>query len=144
MPSRRSQRDAENPAQRSDVDHYERLGVDPDASAEAIRRAFRALARQLHPDVNRRPDAAARFAEIQSAYEVLIDPERRRAYDGELQAASRRAQRQETAGQGHYTWTNVASRGQTVAGPRHDEVEEFWDTFFARRAGETGPGPGPA
>lgn len=64
------------------VDYYEVLGVSRDASQEEIKRTFRALARQWHPDANHHdPEAEERFREIAEAYEVLSDPERRRRYD---------------------------------------------------------------
>jgi len=63
------------------VDLYEVLGVDRAASTEDIKRAFRALARQYHPDANPDPGAEARFKEINAAYEVLSDPVKRQRYD---------------------------------------------------------------
>ncbi len=63
-------------------DYYAVLGVSRDASQEEIKRAFRRLARDTHPDANPDdPSAEARFREVAEAYEVLSDPERRRAYD---------------------------------------------------------------
>jgi molecular chaperone DnaJ len=62
-------------------DHYQTLGVSRDASAEEIKRAYRKLARQLHPDVNPGPQAEDRFKEVGRAYEVLSNPEKRQAYD---------------------------------------------------------------
>jgi molecular chaperone DnaJ len=62
-------------------DLYAVLGIKPNAGGDAIRRAYRLLARELHPDVNPAPDAARRFAEVSHAYAVLSDPTRRRRYD---------------------------------------------------------------
>ena len=63
-------------------DYYEVLGVDRGASAGEIKKTFRKLARELHPDVNTEdPEAEERFKEAAEAYEVLSDPERRRVYD---------------------------------------------------------------
>lgn len=62
-------------------DYYEVLGVARTASGEEIKRAFRNLARRYHPDVNKQPDAEAKFKEINEAYEILSDPSKRKAYD---------------------------------------------------------------
>ncbi len=65
----------------TDRDYYEVLGVPKNASNEDLKSAFRRLARQYHPDVNSAPDAEERFKEINEAYAVLSDTDRRAAYD---------------------------------------------------------------
>ena len=62
-------------------DYYEVLGVSRDASPDDLKAAFRKLARQLHPDVNKEADAEERFKEINEAYAILSDADKRAAYD---------------------------------------------------------------
>ena len=62
-------------------DYYGVLGVRRDADADEIKKAYRRLARELHPDVNPDPQTQERFKEITQAYEVLSDPEKRQMYD---------------------------------------------------------------
>jgi curved DNA-binding protein len=62
-------------------DFYETLGVSREATKEEIQAAYRKLARQWHPDVNKAPEAEERFKEISEAYDTLSDPETRRRYD---------------------------------------------------------------
>jgi len=62
-------------------DPYEVLDISPAASLDEIKSAYRKAARLYHPDKNPSPDAAARFREVQTAYELLGDEARRREYD---------------------------------------------------------------
>src|SRR3954452_8502278 len=96
-------------------DYYEILGVPRDASSEDIRRAYRKLARQYHPDVNKDPGAEDRFKEVSEAYEVLRDPERRAQYDG-LGTASP---------DGGFQDVQVDFGG--------DDVGDFFESVFGRR-----------
>ncbi|MDO4378543.1 MAG: molecular chaperone DnaJ [Erysipelotrichia bacterium] len=62
-------------------DYYEILGLTKDASADDIKKAYRTLAKKYHPDLNKAPDAAEKFKEVQEAYEVLNDPSKKSMYD---------------------------------------------------------------
>ncbi len=63
------------------ADYYETLGVSRDATADQVKKAYRKLAMKHHPDVSDAPDAAEKFKQIQEAYEVLHDPQKRSVYD---------------------------------------------------------------
>jgi curved DNA-binding protein len=92
-------------------DYYQTLGVDRNASEKDIRKAFRKLARQYHPDVNPGDSQAEdKFKEINEAYEVLSDPEKRSKYD---QLGNSYQQWQRMGGQpGGFDWSNWANNGQ--------------------------------
>src|SRR5579883_2858429 len=62
-------------------DYYEVLGISRNATEDEVKRAFRRLAKQYHPDANKEQGAEARFVEVNEAYEVLSDPQKRAAYD---------------------------------------------------------------
>lgn len=106
---------------------YAVLGIAQDADGAEIRRAHRSLARTLHPDVNKDADAAKRFSLVQSAYEVLSDPERRAAYDRGLQRGEVWQPTQADL-RPHDTWADLARE------EFEEEVEDVWRTFFVPRA----------
>jgi curved DNA-binding protein len=126
-------------------DYYDVLGVSRDASQDDIRRAYRKLAREYHPDLNADPDAEERFKELGEAYEVLSDPDKRGRYD--RLGAQWRAQEAAPgggdfedffAGQGF-------DRGQRFdrdMGPEFDGVfSEFFERLFGDGAVPRASGP---
>src|SRR6187431_1071466 len=113
-------------------DYYSILGVPREASAEEIKKAFRKLARQYHPDVAKDKKAAeAKFKEVNEAHEVLSDPEKRRKYD-ELGA------NWDQAGAG-YPPPGAGGRGWQPTGGDDQEFHfggtgfsDFFEQFFSR------------
>src|ERR1700748_2050555 len=106
-------------------DYYEALGVSRDASNAEIKKAFRGLARELHPDVTGHdPDAEARFKEAAEAYEVLSDAERRKNYD-------------------QYGAEGLRSGG-FAPGAGFGSIDDIFQAFFGQGFGGGGFGGGPA
>ena len=108
-------------------DYYEVLGVDRNADKSEIKRAFRKLAREYHPDVSSHADAEAKFKEINEAYEVLSDDEKRVRYDRFGHAG-----------------VNGAAGGAAGFTGFEEIFEEFFNGFggAARAGGRRGPHPG--
>lgn len=129
-----------------DRDFYNVLGVGKSASEDEIRRAFRKLARELHPDVNRAPDAAKKFAEVQRAYEALSDPQKRAMYDtygttepGAAAAGGRSGPGRGGTGRGGpFHWTGGAGGGR--GSPFETEDEDLSSVFDAIFGGAGGVG----
>jgi molecular chaperone DnaJ len=108
-------------------DAYEVLGVERGDDERAIKKRFRVLARELHPDVNSAQDAEERFKEAAEAYEVLSDPERRAIYD-------------------RYGWEGLDSRGKAPHAHGFGSFADIFDAFFGGDpfgGGRSGGGPGP-
>ena len=115
------------------TDYYRLLGVRPDATVLLIKKAYRKLAKQYHPDVNHASDAAERFREITEAYDTLIDPDRRRRYD-RLHGTGHTSSGEDGESSGYYrtrddtrTSTGSSQRDSSPMASRIIQVlEEIW------------------
>jgi len=105
-------------------DLYELLGVPRDADADTIKKAYRRLARQLHPDVNPDPETQEKFKEVSHAYEVLSDPQKRRQYD---------------LGGDPFSGMGTGGFGQGAG----FSFTDIMDAFFGGQPGGTAAGRGP-
>src|SRR6478672_7130312 len=105
-------------------DPYEILGVGRDADETTIKKAFRKLARELHPDVNRHdPDAEEKFKEAAEAYEILSDAERRATYD-------------------RYGHDGLRSGGFSPNFEGFGSISDLFDAFFGGGGGASARGGG--
>lgn len=117
-------------------DYYATLGVARTATADEIRKSFRKLARKYHPDVSKEPDAEKRMSEVNEAYNVLSDPEKRAAYDN--------------LGRGHragetFTPPPGWDAGFEFSGPGFDgadagDFSDFFSELFGRMRARGGSG----
>ncbi len=105
------------------ADHYTTLGVARSASADDIKSAYRRLARQLHPDVNKAPDAQKKFAAVQQAYEVLSDSEKRKLYDTYGDAAFAQGGPGSASGQQRTQWGNASGPRSRGASSQHPDID---------------------
>lgn len=108
----------------TEQDLYELLGVPRDAGHDEIKRAFRRLARELHPDVSEAPDAEVRFRAVAEAYEVLSDPERRQTYD-------------------RFGHAGLRSGGFSAMGADFGSLSDVFAAFFGESLFGSGAGSGP-
>src|SRR5688572_11169500 len=110
------------------IDYYKILGVDKKASEEEIKKAYRKLARKLHPDLNPNDkEAHKKFQQINEAHEVLSDPEKRKKYDqyGEnWQHADQIEQQRQHQRQRHY------SSSQQFSGDEDSDFSSFFESMF--------------
>jgi molecular chaperone DnaJ len=112
---------------KSSRDYYEILGVKKDASADEIKRAYRKLAREYHPDVNKESGAADKFKEINEAYQVLSDPDKRSQYDYFGTAG----------GPGGFRGFEGFDFGEAFRGfEGFGEFGDLFDVFFGKRGGQ--------
>jgi molecular chaperone DnaJ len=118
------------------MDHYQTLGVSPDATPEAIRAAFRELSRRHHPDTAGDTKTAKKFQAVKAAYDVLRDPKARAKYDEQLATT-------DGAPTPHFTWSNIAqptgrADGARVKGARarsgedRPDLDVMIDAYFGR------------
>ncbi len=118
-------------------DYYEILGIPRSADDDAIKSAYRKLARKYHPDVNKEPDAAQKFNEVQQAYDVLSDASKRKLYDQFGHAGVESGAT--GAGGPRARWSN-AGAGQRGSGFDADFDAEDLGSMFEAFFGGRGPG----
>ncbi|QQE13914.1 DnaJ domain-containing protein [Planctomycetota bacterium] len=118
-------------------DYYETLGVKRDASADEIKRAFRKLAQKYHPDMNKDAGAEDRFKEINEAYEVLGDADKRRRYDA--LGANWKAGQDFRPPPGFEGFDNVHFGGGG-GGFSSGGINDFFESLFGTRGGSGGGG----
>ncbi|MDR3685823.1 MAG: molecular chaperone DnaJ [Coriobacteriia bacterium] len=111
-------------------DYYSTLGVERSATADEIKKAFRRKARELHPDVNSAPDAEDRFKEVNEAYDVLSDPDKRDQYDRYGSVG-----RNGGGGGGGYGYADM---GDLFGGGGGINMEDLFSAFFGGVGGRGG------
>src|SRR2546428_12239462 len=112
-------------------DYYKTLGVPKNASTDDIKKAYRKLARQYHPDVNKKQDAEKRFKEINEANEVLSDPEKRKRYDTVGPEWEQFAQqRGRPPGTGGFQYVYTGQPGEKPFGDDASGLPDFFPTLF--------------
>jgi curved DNA-binding protein len=115
-------------------DYYDTLGVKRAASADEVKRAYRKLARKYHPDVSKERNAESKFKDVQEAYEVLKDPEKRATYD--------RLGRDYRPGQQFRPPPDWEQHFGQSGSQRFTDLNGFSDFFSSLFGGAGGPGAG--
>lgn len=118
-------------------DYYKIMGVARDVGQDELKRVYRRLARKYHPDVSKEKDAEARFKEVQEAYEVLKDPEKRSAYD---QLGSNWRQGQDF--RPPPDWGQNFEFSGSAFGGEEGGFSDFFSSLFGQRAGRGRGGGG--
>lgn len=128
------------------IDYYSILGINKNASADDIKKAYRKLARKYHPDVNPNDSAAhAKFQQINEANEVLSDPEKRKKYDtygenwehGEEYEKARRQQSQQSS-QGFSSGFDDGGFEYDFSGANDDRFSDFFENLFGSAGARSG------
>jgi len=115
-------------------DYYQTLGLPREASADDIKHAYRRLARKYHPDLNKEPEAEARFKELGEAYEVLKDPEKRAAYDDVGKRWQPGAEQPPPGWDSGYEFRG--GEGAFAGGGGFGEHSDFFEALFGRRGAQ--------
>src|SRR5579871_5757320 len=128
-------------------DYYQILGVARNAAADEVKKAYRRLARKFHPDVSKEANAEQKFKEVQEAYEVLKDPEKRAAYDqlGSEWKTGQQFRPPPDWGSGFEFRGAPHQRRGRSAGAQQQQFEdaEGFSDFFSSLFGNRGFGSGP-
>lgn len=121
------------------ADLYSTLGVSRSATADEIKRAYRSRARELHPDVNKAPDAQKRFASVQEAHEILSDPKRRALYDNYGYEVAKAGAAPQAQSHPHAS-SGWGSSNPYGAGVDPEEFSDIFSTFFSGRSARSSSG----
>jgi curved DNA-binding protein len=126
-------------------DYYQILGVPKNADQDAIKKAYRKLAREYHPDVNKSSEAEQKFKEINEANEVLSDPEKRKKYD-QLGRSYQQWQRNGGQQPGGFDWSQWVGGqpggGRAEYGGDAGGFSDFFESIFGGMGGFGSPGGG--